>query len=44
MINPMTCLNRVKGSGEDEKFVGGSLTYMDNKIKGNNHKNIKLNK
>jgi len=40
MINLMTCLNRIGGSGEGGKFVGGLLSYVDDKIKAHDHENI----
>ena len=44
MINLITCLNGVEGSGEGEKFVGKLLNYVDDKIKGDNHGNIMSSK
>ena len=34
MITPMTCLNVVKRSGEDAKFIGELLSYVNEEIKG----------
>jgi len=30
----------VEGSDEGENFVGGLVSYMNDEIKGDNHKNI----
>ena len=40
----MICLNGVEWSGEGGKFVGGLLSYVDDEIKGDNHKNIMLSR
>ena len=40
----MTCLNRVEGSGEDRKFVGALLSYVNDEIKSDNYENIVSNK
>ena len=34
----------LEGSSEGEKLVGGLLSYMNNEIKGDSHKNITSNR
>jgi len=42
----MRCNNKhiLEGSSEGEKFVGGLLSYIDDKIKSDSHENIASNK
>ena len=36
----MSCLNGIEESGDGEKFIGHRLSYVDDKIKDDNHENI----